>query len=58
MSLTLKYYSKRHSRLDLAVISGYSLIYTWTGSYKAAMPIMLTGHLDVVPRLVISVKLL
>ncbi|CAA7269792.1 unnamed protein product [Cyclocybe aegerita] len=38
-----------HSDLELTVIAGYSLVYTWPGSVENAGPLMLTGHLDVVP---------
>ncbi|KAJ3515123.1 hypothetical protein NLJ89_g1956 [Agrocybe chaxingu] len=38
-----------HSDLELTVIAGYSLVYTWRGSVEDAGPLMLTGHLDVVP---------
>ncbi|KAF9477618.1 carboxypeptidase S [Pholiota conissans] len=40
-----------HSTLNLTVIGGYSLVYTWPGSTTNAKPLMLTGHIDVVPSL-------
>ncbi|PPQ70762.1 hypothetical protein CVT26_014712 [Gymnopilus dilepis] len=40
-----------HSTLRLSVVGGYSLVYTWDGSNTSAKPLMLTGHLDVVPAL-------
>ncbi|PPQ92561.1 hypothetical protein CVT25_010514 [Psilocybe cyanescens] len=40
-----------HSKLDLAIVGGYSLLFTWNGSSKNSKPLMLTGHIDVVPSL-------
>ncbi|KAF9552726.1 carboxypeptidase S [Agrocybe pediades] len=40
-----------HKNLALSVVGGYSLVYTWEGSSKDSKPLMLTGHLDVVPAL-------
>ncbi|KDR84553.1 hypothetical protein GALMADRAFT_262764 [Galerina marginata CBS 339.88] len=40
-----------HTSLDLTVVGGYSLVYTWPGSVKDSKPLMLTAHLDVVPSL-------
>jgi carboxypeptidase PM20D1 len=36
-------------RLTREVVAGYSLLYTWTGSDTTLDPILLMGHLDVVP---------
>jgi carboxypeptidase PM20D1 len=36
-------------RLTREVVGGYSLLYTWTGSDTTLDPILLMGHLDVVP---------
>ena len=38
-----------HSRLRREVVGTHSLLYTWTGSDPSADPILLTGHMDVVP---------
>lgn len=40
----------RHSHLNLTIIGGYSLVYTWKGTVAESKPLMLTGHIDVVPR--------
>ncbi|KIM38611.1 hypothetical protein M413DRAFT_447607 [Hebeloma cylindrosporum] len=40
-----------HRKLNLTVIGGYSLVYTWPGSVEALKPLMLAGHIDVVPGL-------
>ncbi|KAF8166011.1 hypothetical protein B0H34DRAFT_691505 [Crassisporium funariophilum] len=44
-------FPKLHAELDLTIIGGYSLVYTWPGSSSLAKPLMLTGHIDVVPSL-------
>jgi carboxypeptidase PM20D1 len=36
-------------RLTREVVANYSLLYTWTGSDTMLAPILLMGHLDVVP---------
>jgi carboxypeptidase PM20D1 len=36
-------------RLTREVVANYSLLYTWTGSDTTLAPILLMGHLDVVP---------
>ena len=38
-----------HSRLTREVVADYSLLYTWTGTDSTLDPILLMGHLDVVP---------
>ena len=38
-----------HGALTREVINDYSLVYTWQGSEPALPPILLMGHLDVVP---------
>jgi carboxypeptidase PM20D1 len=38
-----------HSTLSREAVSGYSLLYTWPGSEPALNPILLLGHIDVVP---------
>jgi carboxypeptidase PM20D1 len=38
-----------HRRLQREVIGDHSLLYTWQGSDPALPPILLAGHLDVVP---------
>ncbi|KJA20923.1 hypothetical protein HYPSUDRAFT_68096 [Hypholoma sublateritium FD-334 SS-4] len=40
-----------HAHLNLTIIGGYSLVYTWQGSVAETKPLMLTGHIDVVPSL-------
>ena len=38
-----------HSRLRREVVGTHSLLYTWTGADPTAEPILLIGHMDVVP---------
>lgn len=38
-----------HSNLERQVVSNLSLLYTWEGSDRALNPVVLMGHLDVVP---------
>lgn len=38
-----------HERLTREVIGGYSLLYTWQGTDTTLAPMLLMGHLDVVP---------
>lgn len=38
-----------HRTLRREVVGGYSLLYTWRGEDTTLAPIVLTGHLDVVP---------
>jgi len=40
-----------HANLKRDVVEGYSLVYTLPGSSSGLKPLMLTGHLDVVPAL-------
>ena len=42
-------YQAVHSALAREVINGSSLLYTWTGSEATLDPVVLMGHLDVVP---------
>ena len=42
-------YPKVHSALQREVVATGSLLYTWTGSEPDRQPIILVGHLDVVP---------
>ena len=45
----IRSYPGVHRELSREVISEYSLLYTWQGSEPALPPILLMGHLDVVP---------
>ena len=38
-----------HASLQLEKIAGLSLLYTWTGTDSLAPPVVLMGHMDVVP---------
>jgi carboxypeptidase PM20D1 len=38
-----------HTHLAREVIGGYSLIYTWKGTNESLKPLLLMGHIDVVP---------
>lgn len=38
-----------HSRLRREIVGTHSLLYTWQGTDSAANPILLIGHMDVVP---------
>ncbi len=38
-----------HARLARETVAGLSLLYTWTGTDTALAPVILMGHLDVVP---------
>jgi carboxypeptidase PM20D1 len=42
-------FPKAHAVLHREVVGGYSLLYTWPGSDRAAKPILLMAHQDVVP---------
>ena len=37
------------SKLEKELISGFSLLYTWTGKNPALKPVILMAHMDVVP---------
>lgn len=41
-----------HKSLQYTLVAGHSPVYVWHGSIevKIAKPLMLTGHVDVVPR--------
>jgi carboxypeptidase PM20D1 len=38
-----------HARLRREVVGGYSLLYTWPGTDPSLPPLLLMGHMDVVP---------
>ena len=38
-----------HAQLRREVVGSHSLLYTWQGSDSSLAPILLSGHLDVVP---------
>ncbi|NIM04058.1 MAG: hypothetical protein GTO55_09720, partial [Armatimonadetes bacterium] len=38
-----------HAVLTREIVADYSLLYTWKGEETAGRPILLAGHLDVVP---------
>lgn len=38
-----------HAKLGKEVVGDYSLLYTWQGQDQGLKPILLTGHIDVVP---------
>lgn len=42
-------FPKAHAVLKKEVINGYSLLYTWRGKDPSLKPIVLMGHMDVVP---------
>lgn len=42
-----------HANLKRSIVEGYSLVYTLPGSRSDLKPLMLTGHLDVVPAYVL-----
>ena len=42
-------YPRAHQALRREVVNDYSLLYTWPGSEPELKPILLLGHLDVVP---------
>ncbi len=44
-----KTYPLAHKNLKREIVSSYSLLYTWQGSDTALKPILLMGHMDVVP---------
>lgn len=42
-------YPNMHRELEREIVNGYSLLYTWPGSDAALAPVLLMGHMDVVP---------
>jgi carboxypeptidase PM20D1 len=44
-----KTFPETHRTLQREVINDYSLLYTWVGTEPALPPVLLLGHLDVVP---------
>lgn len=42
-------YPHMHRDLEREIVNGYSLLYTWPGSDTSLAPVLLTGHMDVVP---------
>ena len=42
-------FPRAHAALQREVVAGYSLLYTWPGRDRAARPILLMAHQDVVP---------
>jgi carboxypeptidase PM20D1 len=42
-------FPKVHATLTLEKVSGLSLLYKWTGTDSTAAPVVLMGHMDVVP---------
>ena len=42
-------FPKVHSTLKKETVGGWSLLYTWEGSDESLKPIILMGHIDVVP---------
>jgi carboxypeptidase PM20D1 len=42
-------FPRLHAELDRSVVSGASLLYEWTGTNPDLDPVLLLGHLDVVP---------
>lgn len=42
-------YPRVHARLARETVNGSSLLYTWAGRDRSAGPVVLMGHLDVVP---------
>ena len=42
-------FPRAHSVLRREIVGGLSLLYTWPGTDSAAAPIVLMGHMDVVP---------
>ena len=45
----MRKFPKAHGVLKREIIGEYSLLYTWAGSDPALAPILLLGHMDVVP---------
>lgn len=42
-------YPRVHESLEREIVADYSLLYTWRGSDPSLRPIILAGHMDVVP---------
>jgi carboxypeptidase PM20D1 len=42
-------YPRVHTALKVETVNRYSLLYTWTGRDPALAPVLLAGHMDVVP---------
>src|SRR5688572_13847881 len=42
-------FPRAHAHLRREVVGGHSLLYTWQGNDTSRNPILLAGHLDVVP---------
>lgn len=38
-----------HAKLTREIVADYSMLYTWTGSDPSLKPVILMGHMDVVP---------
>lgn len=43
------WYPLTHLRLEREIVGGHSLLYTWRGTDPSLPPVVLMGHLDVVP---------
>jgi carboxypeptidase PM20D1 len=42
-------YPRAHAALKVESVNRYSLLYTWTGRNSSLAPVLLAGHMDVVP---------
>ncbi len=42
-------FPKVHAKLAREIVNGHSLLFTWNGEDRAAKPVLLIGHMDVVP---------
>jgi carboxypeptidase PM20D1 len=42
-------YPRVHAALDREVVAGHTLIYRWAGTQRDLAPVLLMGHMDVVP---------
>ena len=45
----VRHFPKVHAALEREVIADYSLLYKWQGSDASLKPVLLLGHMDVVP---------
>lgn len=45
----IRSFPRVHATLERETVSGLSLVYKWTGADSAAPPVVLMGHMDVVP---------